>query len=600
MKDVLKLLRITLHQKKRLVFFFCCSIFVAFFTYIFVNLVQPILDNMLQVQPQSTVQKTRLTDFVFQHLHITQEELLWFIPLLIVIVLFGKGVSTFLASLAMKSIGYRASKNLRDELFESLVYQSLDFFDKKSTGEIMSRVTNDVDKIQEAVSGSMGEFIQEFFVLSALLIYIFITDWRLAIVAFVVAPLAAVPLAIFSQKLKKRGRRNQARMAEIYRNLFETITGNKIVKAFTMEKFELKKFFSATKNYLKSSINLAVVESLSSPFMEFLGGAVGAFVLWVGMQRIAEGHISPGDFGSFIVAIFYSYTPIKRLSRANNAVQQGVASHERIREILDYPPSIVDSPAARPLPPIKGKVGFDDVSFCYNKERPVLHNVSFVIQPTETAAIVGLSGSGKTTIVNLLSRFYAPESGCILIDDNNINEVTLKSLRSQIGLVTQELILFNDTICRNIAYGMEDMPLERIQGAAKAAMAHDFIMDLPQGYDTQIGEKGMLLSSGQRQRLAIARALLKNPPILILDEATSALDSESERLIQIALNNVMKDRTTLVIAHRLSTIRNADRILVVDRGRIAEIGTHEQLMDMDGIYKKLYDLQFPEEREGLI
>jgi len=599
MKEILQLLRITLNEKKRLFFFFVSSIFVALFTYIFVNLVQPILDNMLRVGPAVTVEKTRLMDHVFQRFHISQEDTLWFIPLMVVIVLFGKGLFTFLSSLIMKSIGHRASQRLRNELFEHLVYQSVDFFDKRPTGEIMSRVTSDVDKIQQAVSGSMGEFIQELFVLFALLIYVFITDWRLAMIAFVIAPLAAIPLAVFSQKLKKRGRRNQARMADIYNHLFETITGNKIVKAFTMEKFELKKFYEATKNFFRTSMKLAVIESLSSPFMEVIGGAVGAFVLWVGMQRITEGYISPGDFGSFVVAIFYSYTPIKRLSRANNSVQQGVASLDRIQEIAQSKPSIIDNPEAHPLPPIKGKVTFEDVSFSYNEDRPVLFNISFEILPTELIAIVGLSGSGKTTIINLLSRFYSPSSGRICVDDISINEVTLKSLRSQIGLVTQELILFNDSICNNIAYGMTDMPLERIEGAAKAAMAHDFITELPLGYDTQIGEKGVLLSSGQRQRLAIARALLKNPPILILDEATSALDSESERLIQIALTNVMKDRTTLVIAHRLSTIRNADRIFVVDRGQIVEIGTHEELLKTDGIYKKLYDLQFPEEKEGL-
>jgi len=600
MKEVLKLLDITLKEKKRLFFFFACSIFVALFTYIFVNLVQPILDNMLRMGAQVTVEKTRLMDIVFQKLNISQDDILWFVPLMVVIVLFGKGLFTFLSAVTMKSIGHRASQRLRNDLFEDLVYQSVDYFDRRPTGEIMSRVTSDVDKIQQAVSGSMGDFVREIFVLFALLIYVFITDWRLAIVAFVIAPLAAIPLAVFSQKLKKRGKRNQARMAEIYNHLFETITGNKIVKAFTMERFELKKFYEATKNYFKSSMKLAVIESLSSPFMEVIGGAVGAFVLWVGMQRITEGYISPGDFGSFVVAIFYSYTPIKRLSRANNTIQQGVASFDRIMDIAQSKPSIVDSPKAYPLPPVKGKVAFENVSFSYNEDRPVLYGISFEVQPTELIAIVGLSGSGKTTIINLLSRFYAPSSGQIRVDDVDIHDVTLKSLRSQIGLVTQELILFNDTICNNIAYGMVDMPLDRIEGAAKAAMAHDFITELPLGYNTEIGEQGVLLSSGQRQRLAIARALLKNPPILILDEATSALDSESERLIQIALTNVMKDRTTFVIAHRLSTIRNADRIFVVDRGQIVEIGTHDELLKGNGIYKKLYDLQFPEEEDGLL
>ncbi|MGD8539344.1 MAG: ABC transporter ATP-binding protein [Candidatus Aminicenantes bacterium] len=598
MREILRLLNITLKEKRRLLLFFCFSIFVAFFTYLFVNLVQPILDNMISYESQAAVQKTRLMDYVFEHLSISQQDVYWFLPILVVVVIFGKGLFTFLSTLIMKAIGHRASKRLRDDLFEHLVYQSMDYFDQRSTGEIMSRVTSDVEKIQQAVSGSMGDFIREVFVLVALLIYIFYTDWRLAIVAFVIAPLAAIPLAIFSRKLKKRGKQSQAQMAGIYEQLYESITGSKIVKAFTMERFELKKFLEATHNFFKSSMRLARIESLSSPFMEFLGGAVGAFVLYVGMQRITEGYISPGDFGSFVVAIFYSYTPIKRLSRANNVIQQGVASYERILDILESKPKIRDHPKAYPLPPVKGKVTFKNVSFSYNEARPVLHDVSFEVNPTEMVAVVGLSGSGKTTIINLLSRFYEPTMGSIHIDDIDISEVTVASLRSQIGLVTQELILFNDSICNNIAYGLEEMPFERVEGAARAAMAYEFIRELPQAYDTKIGERGVLLSSGQRQRLAIARALLKNPPILILDEATSALDSESERLIQVAMTNVMKDRTTVVIAHRLSTIRNADKILVVDRGKIVETGTHEDLCQMDGIYKKLYDLQFPEEKEG--
>jgi subfamily B ATP-binding cassette protein MsbA len=386
-------------------------------------------------------------------------------------------------------------------------------------------------------------------------------------------------------------------MDRIYNLLHETITGNRIVKAFTMEKFEMKKFLQATAEYFKTSIKLAWVGSLTSPFMEFMGGAVGAFVLALGATRIVQGHISPGDFTSFIVAIFYSYTPIKRLSRANITIQQGAACYERIEELLKTKSQIVEHPGAFPLPPVKGSVRFDKVSFSYNQMAPVLHEVDFEAMPAEKIALVGLSGAGKTTVVNLLSRFYDPTSGRVTIDGIDIREVTLSSLRSQVGLVTQEIILFNDTVRNNIAYGQEKTPLNSVIKAAKDAKAHDFITRLPEGYNTVIGERGALLSSGERQRLAIARALLKDPPILILDEATSALDSESERLIQTALDNVMKNRTTFIIAHRLSTVRSADRILVIDRGRIAEAGTHLSLLRKNGIYRKLHDLQFLEEKE---
>lgn len=599
MRQVLQLLKLTLEEKKSLILSFVFTLFVAFFTYVFVNLVQPIIDEMLQLAPQASPEKTSLVAFVFKSLQVTKEQLMKLIPLLLVIVIFGKGLFTFLSSFFMKSIGHKVIKKLRDELFEHLVYQSSTFYNHKPTGELMSRLTNDVDKIQQAVSGSMGDLFQEVFILFALVIYIFITDWHLALASFVIAPLAVIPLAAFSRQLKKKGKLNQIKMSQIYNLLYESITGNKIVKAFTMEKFEIKKFFQATMSYFKTSLKLAWIGSLSSPFMEFLGGVVGAFILVVGTTRIAQGHISPGDFGSFVMAIFMMYTPIKRLSRANNVIQQGVACYERVQEILQNKPQIEDRLNAYPLPPIKGKVRFENVSFSYNETIDVLHNVDFEVMPNETVALVGLSGAGKTTIINLLSRFYDPSSGRIFIDGIDIREVTLSSLRSQIGLVTQELILFNDTARNNIAYGLEDISRDRIMKAAKAAKAHDFIEALPQKYEAVIGEKGALLSSGQRQRLAIARALLKDPPILILDEATSALDSESERLIQIALDNVMKNRTTFVIAHRLSTIRNADEILVVDRGRIAEIGTHEELCRKNGIYKKLYDLQFPEEKEEL-
>ena len=601
MKEIFQLFKLTLGEKKRLSLAFLFSSFVAFFTYVFINLIQPIIDKMfLQRAGPASGGKEGLIGFVFKKVRAAEEQFIWLIPLLLVIVIFGKGLFTFLSSFLMKSIGYKVGKKLRDDLFGHIIYQSSDFFDYKSTGDLMSRLTNDVDRIQVAVAGSMGDLIREMFILLALLVYIFITDWRLALISFVIVPVAVIPLALFSRQLKKKGLLSQEKMAQIYNLLHETITGNKIVKAFTMEKFEIKKFSQATLSYFKTSLKLALTGSLTSPFMEFLGGVVAAFVLVLGATKIVQGHISPGDFVSFVVAIFYSYTPIKRLSRANNSIQQGVACYERIQEILNSKSQIVEHPKAYPLPPVKGSVKFENVSFGYNEMMPVLQEVSFEVMPNETVALVGLSGAGKTTIINLLSRFYDSTSGKITIDGIDIREVSLSSLRSQIGLVTQELILFNDTVRNNIAYGLEEISLDKIKEAAKAAKAHDFIMKLPKEYETIIGEKGTLLSGGQRQRLAIARALLKNPPILILDEATSALDSESERLIQIAMVNLMKNRTTFVIAHRLSTVRRVDKIFVLDKGAITEIGTHKELCRKDGIYKKLHDLQFLEEEEAVL
>jgi subfamily B ATP-binding cassette protein MsbA len=597
MKEIIELFRLAFQEKRLLTLSFIASVFVAFFTYVFVNLVQPIMDKLFQLSTGAAPDKARFMDFVFRELRISEDELFKFLPLLVLVVIFGKGFFTFLSSFFMKGVGHRVVKRLRDDLYGHLLYQSSSFYDRTATGELMSRLTSDVDKIHQGISGSMADFIEEIFILLALLVGVFIIDFRLAVVSFVITPLAIIPLAAFSRQLKKKSLVGQRKMAQIYNLIHETVTGNKIVKAFTSEKFETKKFLQATASYFKTSMKLAWIGSLSSPFMEFIGGVVGAFILYVGSRRIAQGAISPGDFGAFVMAIFMMYTPINRLNRANNVIQQAVASHERIREILGSSPQIQDRPDAYPLPQVRGKVRFENVSFCYDESRPTLVDVSFEVEANQTAAFVGLSGAGKTTIVNLLSRFYDPTSGEITIDGVNIREVTLSSLRAQIGLVTQDIILFDDTVRNNIAYGLDSVSEDRIIEAAKAGKAHEFIMALPQQYDTRIGEKGGLLSSGQRQRLAIARALLKNPPILILDEATSALDTESERLIQIALDNAMRDRTTLVIAHRISTIRNADTIFVIDNGRIVEAGTHDELYANNGIYRKLYDLQFPEQAE---
>jgi subfamily B ATP-binding cassette protein MsbA len=598
MRDILRLLRLIIQEKRLLALSFVSSIFVAVFTYLFVDLVQPIMDRLFLQAPAAAVpQKARLVDWLLANLQVSQDQLTKALPLLLVVVIFGKGLFTFLSTFFMKAAGHRVAKTLRDVLFERIVRQSVGFFDRLTTGDLMSRLTVDIEKIREALSGSLGDLVEEVFILLALLVGIFIRDYRLALVSLVVAPLAAVPLAAFSRQLKRKGLTAQQKMARIYGLSHEMITGNRIIKAFTSEDYEVGRFKQSTWTHLRTNIKLAWIGSLSSPFMEFLGGAVGAFILWVGTRRIAEGKISPGDFGAFVMAIFMMYMPIRRLSKANNVIQQAVACLDRIEEVLKMPPQIQDAPGAYPLPPVRGQVRFEDVWFSYNEGRPVLSGLALEVRPNETLAIVGLSGAGKTTIINLLTRFYDPTAGRVTVDGVDIRDVTLASLRSRIGLVTQEIILFNDTVRSNIAYGVDDIPADRVEAAARAAKAHEFIMDLPQGYDTPIGERGGQLSAGQRQRLAIARALVKDPPILILDEATSALDAESEYLIQEALGTLRRGRTTIVIAHRLSTVRSADRIVVVDKGRLAESGTHEELLGRGGLYRKLYELQFPEDEE---
>ncbi len=593
------LLKLTLREKKWVTLALASTLFVALFTYVFVDLVQPIIDDMLRLAPQSAAPATgRALDILWNFLSISRQDIRSALPFVLVIVIFGKGLFTFFSSLCMKVVGNKIVKTMRDDLYAHILHQSSAYFDQATTGDLMSRLTNDVERIRDAVSSAMSDIIEEAFILLALLVGMFVKDWALALMAFVVMPLAVVPLAAFSRQLKRTGRQSQLKMSEIYNILHETITGNRIVKAFTMEAFELRKFLKATAKYYRINIRLSWISSLSSPFMEFIGGVVGAFILYIGANRIAQNHISPGDFGAFATAIFMMFQPIKRLSRANNVIQQAVPCLDRIREILEIPPLVQDKPHAYPLPPAQGRVRFEKVGFSYHPGRPVIFDVDFEVLPRQTAALVGLSGAGKSTLINLLARFYEPNTGRITIDGIDITDVTLHSLRSQIGLVSQDIVLFNDTVRNNIAYGLEDTPHGRIVEAAKAAECHRFIMELPQGYDTPIGERGGQLSRGQRQRLAIARALLKNPPILVLDEATSALDSESERLIQSALAAVMRNRTTFVVAHRLSTIRSADRILVVDKGRIAESGSHDELMRKGGIYRKLHDLQFPEDQES--
>ncbi len=570
-----------------------CMIFVSLLTASQALLVKPAMDGVFfkkeGIPPvvKNIIIQLRLGDLLLKK----DMEMLLLLPIAIVLLFLVKGVFDYGQAYLMNFVGLRVVADIRERLYNHLQNLSLSFFTRTPTGVLISRITNDVNLVQGSVSNAITGLIKDTVTILGLTAVVFYRDWKLGLIAFIIFPIAIIPIKEFGKRLRKFSRKGLQRMGSLTTFLHETITGNRIVKAFTMEEYEKQRFAEENERYFKIFLKRVKIRALSHPLMELLGGIGIAVIIWVGGYSVVRGDVTPGTFFSFMTALLMLYAPVRNLNKVNLEVQEGLAAAARIFELLDTVVEVGEEKDALPLPPISKGIEFKEVTFKYDSA-PVLKAISLHVRAGEIIAIVGMSGAGKTSLVNLLPRFYDVEEGQILIDGFDIRKVTLKSLREQIGLVTQQTILFNDTVRNNIAYGSLLRSDQEITEAAKAANAHGFIQRFPQGYDTVIGEGGVKLSGGERQRISIARAILKNAPILILDEATSSLDSDSETEVQMAMDGLMRGRTVFVIAHRLSTIRNAHRIIVLSNGEIVEEGTHEALMAFNGEYRRLYDLQF--------
>jgi ATP-binding cassette, subfamily B, bacterial MsbA len=557
---------------------FVCSALVAALSGAYAWLVKPVLDEI----------------FINKN-----ETLLFILPLALFAVAVLKSGFSYGQNYLMNYVGNHIVTDIRQELFGRMVRLPVSYHDSNTSGRLVSRVINDVTLMANAIAGVLKDIFQQGLTFVVMLGVIFYQNWKLGGLSLIVIPLAGVTMARMGKRLRVLGKSGQEQMGDMASTLQETLSGIRMVKAYGREAAEAERFKESNKAFLGTTMKAIQVSSLGSSHIEVIGVVGVAVIIWYGGSLVISGDMTPGAFFSFLAAMFMVFTPLRRLSGSNNTIQQALAAAERVFGVIDLVTEQETDRGQLVMPPVARSVVYQDVTFLYEGQAvAALSDVDLVIPAGQMVAVVGSSGSGKTTLANLLPRFYEPTAGAVLVDGVNIQSFTLASLRAQIGIVSQEVVLFDDTVFNNIAFGRQNATEAEIVGAAKLAYAHEFIERLPQGYATMVGEKGIKLSGGERQRLAIARAILRDPPLLILDEATSALDTESERIVQLALSNLMAHRTTLVIAHRLSTVQRADRIVVLDRGTIVETGTHDELLLRGGQYKRLHALQFQDAPNG--
>ena len=519
------------------------------------------------------------------------------ISISIVAIFFFRGIFLYSQNYLMSYVGQHVIIDIRSEVFRKLQRLSMSFYDKNKTGTIMSYVTNDVNALQGALVDNTIELVTEGIILIGSICAMTYLDWKLTLFTILTFPVVLYFMNFFGKKIRRSGGMIQEATADITSVLQESVSSARVVKSFVREQFEIDRFERENMANLEANLKNAKYMATLTPTIEFVAALGVTMILWFGGQNVIDGDTTAGSLVAFLAYAVNISNPVKRISRVVGNIQRALAAAQRVFDVLDFPEEVRDLPDARALPAVTGSVSFEHVTFSYNAGDEILHDLSFVAKPGQAIGLVGPSGAGKSTVASLLPRFYDCDAGTIRIDGTDIKQVTLDSLRQQVGIVPQETILFNGTVYDNILYGRLDATKEEIEEAAKAANAHDFIMELPDGYKTMLGDRGVNISGGQRQRIAIARAILKDPRILVLDEATSALDTESERLVQEALNRLMVGRTSIIIAHRLSTIKNADRILVLDKGKLVEDGTHDELMEKQGLYAHLYQIQYRNNKE---